>query len=477
MNRNLLFFLIAGLAVVVVLALAFLASMPNQSVVNNSEFNTVPEVKFEGTKLEGAHPTRVSGYITLDDPEFELENRNCTFTVHPSDLDSKFSARMSERIREAANLDISDLNSDVVSSVDVSGGGWFASESGVEGIDPAEAIQLVEEFNFTFQEDMLETRIRDNGDVIFESRWYSCNMKFNDRIYDITLILSVPTEVRDTDEITRVIVTPESLEQRSIINHDIESVYDPFNNTAIWVNKLDSWITVNVNYTNVAIEGSKGPNQNGSDAKKIPPGGLLDIDLSPNWYTEPLSGASKMGDRIYSYRVVEYPWISDSFAVSTRYSHKETTSCYSMAEAKSLYSQSKLDIRFPSYIPEGYSPVCYMTGGASWFIQVYSTHSKFVGSPNDSFLIGVQPKGIITIHTAEDSVLGNSTAHGRYQNMIANSIIPADAKFFVVDGKSVIAYVEGDVASVSIHQDDSTYHHLKGRVTVGDLTRMAESLS
>lgn len=473
MNYDFRILLAVGLTASIAFAILFVTISGSMFIIpaGNPEIESSPEIRHEGMKLEGVQPTVVVGSITLDNPGFGLENRDCFFSIEPSDLDGKFSTQLSDRIRQAGDLNSADV------SVDLSGGGWFAGKGTIE---PTEAIEMIKEFNFKFHLDMLEKIIRHNENVVFESRWYSCNLEFKDRVYDVTFVLSVPVEITGTSGIVSVFITPDSLAEKPSLNKG-KTVYDPFNNTIVWINKLDSWVTVDVNYTDVFEKDANGVVTVGSDSKKIPPGGLLDMYLSPNWYKEHPSESSRTEDRIYSYKISEYAGISDTIAVSAKYSHQETDGCYSMEEAKSLYSQSKLDVRFPSYIPEGFAPVCYRTGSSGWFIQVYSNITKdfgsFVGNPNDSFMIGIQPKNIITIHSGEDPILRlNSTAYERYQKMIANSVLPADAKFLVLDGMSVMAYVQNDVAAADIFPNDEAYHHIQGKVPLGELVKMAKSL-
>ncbi|MGI0048765.1 MAG: hypothetical protein ACREAW_04425, partial [Nitrososphaera sp.] len=305
--------------------------------------------------------------------------------------------------------------------------------------------------------------------------WYDCSFEYKERVYDISFILSRPVEITGNGGLVPVSITPESVSENSI--EEEKTVYEQFNNTIVWINKLDSWVTVSVNYTDVVDEGEN------SEIRRIPPGGLLDLYLAADWHDDD-SKKDRVDDRIYSYKIVEYPSISGTIRVADRYVIGEgIDSCYSKEEASSLYSQSGFAVSFPSYIPDGFSPVCYKTGNGGWLIQVYSNRAaadniRILEDPDTSrFMLQVKEKGIIVIHASKDpTIKWNSTAYERFQNMVANSILPQNSQFYVMDGNSVMAYSRGDVSNVDIHIGEEDSYHIEGKVAVDELLKMAKSL-
>ena len=137
-----------------------------------------------------------------------------------------------------------------------------------------------------------------------------------------------------------------------------------------------------------------------SETMTLLPDKMQDINLRPNF--------NSLNDTIYHYKVAEHPWIEGDISVSGNY----TNGCIKEL-AKSLYSQRDFQVKFPSYLTEGFRTGCIAENTNWYVIQTYvnQTATDYHTSkgmmysrdnPYPFYLYGSMPeeevKGIVQIH-------------------------------------------------------------------------------
>jgi hypothetical protein len=168
--------------------------------------------------------------------------------------------------------------------------------------------------------------------------------------------------------------------------------------------------------------------------------------------------------------------------------------------AKSLYSQSGIDMKFPAYLLEGYQYICGIHFYNTVIIQTYWNRTvenplefeygenKVLDFPNYAFHPEALDAGVIQVIAGKAEVFTPYTdAQGRYDD-IKNKRYYLDQQFVEIDnlydGKKYQAvayrhniYAEKDINILEMFdKDDQEFYFFKGEVPLSELVKMAESL-
>ncbi len=466
----------AGSAVAAIALIVFMFSFPSNAINPESDRASVPANNDEVTTPIG---TDVIGSIGLADRDSTVMGSNkqpdCLFQIDQSIL-----GRFSGLKKAVERADSETLGYDTFVDVNEGVSSWY----GKQEFDNVEASRLVREFNFRL--DNLETNSTGYEQSFrFERETYSCDYEYKGSFYTILLSFGTLADIDDNHRGFVPVYVNEDVISSTVDRQPRNevTVYVPFNNTIVWINQLDSAITVSVNYTDtvdveqpISTDGIATLTNSNSYAfqkRTIPPNGMLDLDLSPDW--------SNSADvyRVFSYQIEEYPQLVGKVKVSKQY----YVDCLSEVEASSLYGQSNFAVKFPTYLPSGFVSVCNKESSDLWLIEMYSNRTdsgvNIPESFSDLYSKVSNESGIITILAARYPTENwNATAFERFGSMVERGVLPADAQFQLVNGSAMYVYTDKSNGNsvVDVHFGDDVYR-IEGKVPKEELVKVALSLT
>jgi hypothetical protein len=349
------------------------------------------------------------------------------------------------------------------------------------GLDKASMLSMIETysgFNRTV------SHVSDiNKLFTYESQYFSCGFSYSGKYYRLGFTFTALEEISRDVGYVPVHITEAFAQRAGSLSFPSSAAtkaaitYAPFNNTAVFFNELSSPVTVEVARKDTGF----------SQAVTLPPGRMQDVRLAPDW--------NNLGETAYHYKVREHPEIEGGISVSPRYN----VECMSREVARSLYLQTGFAVKFPSYLPQGFSLGCIAENLDTYVIQIYANqtasdyhrakgvmHSP--GNPYPFYLYGSMPKeevaGIVQVH-AQKYYFGNAReqAYAAYQQMLNNTAgfgYTSNPQFFEADGGSIsyFTYNEGQSLSVVIvaNAKDNESYRVVGALPMDEMIKIAKSL-
>jgi len=188
---------------------------------------------------------------------------------------------------------------------------------------------------------------------------YNCNFSYNSKYYGLGIKFYSLASLNAYAGYLPITITNQQLEKGSQLpeNH---SVYRMFNNTVVWINKSDSWLTLDITpatFQNIPIDLCCEDLE--PVTVRLAPSQSWDLYLGPN-----------LGrvDTNFQYQTKEYPWIQGNILL------KNYPECMDFDTAGSLYSQTKFPFKIPSYLPPSYEYKC-MQAEASNIMIFYANRT------------------------------------------------------------------------------------------------------
>jgi len=238
--------------------------------------------------------------------------------------------------------------------------------------------------------------------------------------------------------------------------HATFTVFGMFNNTIVFNNTLDSKVTFKIT-----------PNSTSQNIT-VPAHELALLYLRGN-ITNP-------EDIKYHYQANELPDISGDIML------KLVPRCLDQNTMKSLYHQTGFALEFPTYLPDGFVPVCNEVNIENMAIERFANQTGI----DENKTVGHFPYSISSNLHDNNGIIGvraiiqygkNATdlAYQDYKNDI--SIAYGDSTFSRYNGGSIMTYVApGGVSTVVFTTKDQSYIFV-GKIPLEELIKMAKSLS
>jgi hypothetical protein len=353
-------------------------------------------------------------------------------------------------------------------------GNYYAGA--IVNLDRSQMLSLLRTYNFN--ETVSQNPSLDRF-FTYEDRNFNCGFNYSDKHYLLTLFFTTFEQV-NTDRGYVPIHITQRLAERAESPITNVTTYAPFNATAIFFNELsNSSVTIDVTSKNGGI----------SDTIILLPNKMQDIGLRPNWTT--------LQNTDFQYKVKEYPWIEGEISVSPRYNSE----CMSKEVTKSLYSQSEFEVKFPTYLPEGFKPACNAENLPSYVIQIYVNQTAVDNyrksgamssrdNPYPFYLYAGMPEeqveGIVQVHAQKYYVPSENPremGYSVYQSMLNDTAAGigyrTNPHFFNddVNNTSYLTYNEGKFLSVvNVLMSDESYR-VVGALPMEEVMKIAKSLS
>ena len=90
----------------------------------------------------------------------------------------------------------------------------------------------------------------------------------------------------------------------------------------------------------------------------------------------------------------------------------------------------------------------------------------------------VKENGISVLHAQKYSgEKWKSTAYELFQNMIANSVIPRDSQFSIIDGNPVIVCIPSASSIVEVYGSEEEIYRIEGKLPTSELLEVAKNLA
>lgn len=296
-----------------------------------------------------------------------------------------------------------------------------------------------------------------------ETHTFQCIIKHDGNYYYLTIEF-VGFSLAPDEGLTVIKITKEEGSLgKVLLKPQNATVWLTFNNTVVWKNELKSEITL-VSYGNSPVNRF---DEFATITNTIKPDGIWYFRFIPDW------GKYAGEDQIYRYHVEPY-------GLQGVIHLKMYPRCMNEATVKSLYSQTKLYVKFPAYLPEGYGYQCGIHILSSAVELTYwNNHSEEI---NFLYSQGLG-KGAIQISVMKELQEWDEekVAQQQYSHLEASGAL--EAIFTRVNGSPAVGYMvfqsfEGKVESLHIlhlYLDQETYI-LKGIVPMEELIKIAESM-
>jgi hypothetical protein len=197
----------------------------------------------------------------------------------------------------------------------------------------------------------------ETGGIFDDVHHYGCNFEYGGKYYYLGIKLYSLLSLNEYAGYLPITITDQMLGDG---NETHATVFRLFNNTAVWQNRSDSWLTLQVT----------------PDTKDIPPD-LFDASLRPistkiapskSWDLY-LGGRMWLEDTTFHYKIKEYPSIQGTILV------KGAPLCMDFDTARSLYSQTMFPFKAPSYVPEAYEYKCMQA--STDLVSLFYSDSEF----------------------------------------------------------------------------------------------------
>lgn len=311
---------------------------------------------------------------------------------------------------------------------------------------------------------------------------YDCNFSYGGKYYGIGIKFYSLLSLNEYSGYLPLGITDRMLKDKNQAVENV-TVFRYFNNTAVWENKSNSWLTLQVT---PAIEEGVSKSATESITAKLAPLQSWDLYLGG-----PLAEGTS-----FHYQIKEYPQVRGDIIV------KIPPVCMDFDTARSLYSQTKFDFKTPSYVPEGYEYKCMQADMASLYlfysnqtfrpefmgegpaegqIQVYmDDYDRYFDLPDSP---GVSQSDNNRIRSQYEGILkGNPTINPQLVDINGklawgHEAMPDGARQTVVfpDGSQIVT--RSSLPARLVFYDNGTGIRLEGYVPLQELVSMAESIS
>lgn len=309
-------------------------------------------------------------------------------------------------------------------------------------------LELLGKYNFNHTRSFLKD---DKHGFKFSQDVYDCGFQYNGNYYGLQIQYSKLTGTKTNYGYIPVVVSNKTSDESTRI------AFVMFNNTLVFNNTLDNWVTFKITSDSIAQD----------QYLTIPPHELSLLYLQGN--------IVKPGDVVYRYQSNELPNLSGSVIL------KRVPNCIDQETMRSLYIQTGFMVHFPTYVPQGFVPVCNYADLENMVIERFenSTGSAQYQSAENFFHISAnhnEGHGIIAIMgTIYYGANATDISYQNYKNDI--SIAYDDSTFSRYGDGSIMTYVApGGVSTVVFTTKDQSYTFV-GKIPLEDLVKMAKSLS
>jgi hypothetical protein len=341
-------------------------------------------------------------------------------------------------------------------------------------------IPLIREHEDRFNHTIEYESFRD-GKYVDDVHDYTCNIGYENNQYffgakfrSLSILNNysgyVPVNITDngtvvSDQLTGKVIVVE--QPGHLDNTTFPVVYQQFNNTVVWTNSLHYPVILNITYGDIA-------GNLHSLKTKIYPGKSWDYFFTNYRSLSPVT---------YHYTVDD----SNGYSIQGGITVKNQNNCISQQEAKSLYLQSRFDMKFPSYLPQGYKYLCSIIDDGFRLIQLYTNNSSYFHySASDieqnlypfSYLANDTLRVIANKGALYQHPLANYTAEYAYEQEKRESTQIKLVK--IADNVTGVLYTrswEPDVNHLFINQKGTDeYYMVDGRVSFEELARVGSTL-
>lgn len=352
-----------------------------------------------------------------------------------------------------------------------------------EGLRLKEAnaiLPLLKAYEGKFNHTIVHKSVRGVSDDFHQ---YSCNFGYNDKYYGLGIKFYSLASLNEYAGYLPITITNQQLEKgiKVLENH---TVYRMFNNTVVWVNKSDSWLTLDITpatLRNIPIDFCCEDLE--PITVRLAPSQSWDLYLGPN-----------LGrvDTNFQYQGKEYPWIHGNILL------KNYPECMDFGTAGSLYSQTKFPFKIPSYLPPGFEYKC-MQAEASNIMIFFANRTFSVEEMGE----GISTGEILMRMSDEDRYFGLSHASfndsarvlGDYQSILEGNPV-LNPQLVDINGRLAWGNEASPIGSVGTVQfpdgseivtrseiparlrlyENDTLIHLEGYVPMEELAKIARSL-
>lgn len=365
------------------------------------------------------------------------------------------------------------------------------------GANTADVIQFIGDYESAFSHSSKAVTIR--GQYTDRVHVYKCDFEYDGKNYGIWLDFRSLSAVNDHAGYVPLLITengvmanlrpsiPQGPEQeiagsRYINNPKDLTVYLSFNNTVIWTNAIDNQSFQNSNARmSLALTSPTAGDEPLKVSTIIPVGQSWDYGLRPDYSANTTT---------YHYTVTLPSGIKHEGNIHIKY----YPNCMSQAEAKSLYSQNGIDMRYPSILPDNYRHICgtHLTGFS--LVQSYwnGSDADMQGVANetgyDSFEayatrdVGLQD-GVIQIWSFKaewaDDPLWNTTAENRFDdsNPGGGQIIEIDSDNGISAYAHMWQHPNGNINVLEISDpSNGELYVIRATFPMEELVRIAKSM-
>jgi len=307
--------------------------------------------------------------------------------------------------------------------------------------------ELLGRYNFNHTTSFVEN---DNHRFKFKEDYFRCGFEDRGNHYGLLIRYAKLVGTGTDFGYVPIVIDNKSTEHASF------TVFGMFNNTIVFNNTLDSKVTFQIT-----------PNSTSQNIT-VPAHELALLYLRGN-ITNP-------GDIKYHYQANELPGISGDIML------KLVPRCLDQNTMKSLYHQTGFALEFPTYLPDGFVPVCNEVNIENMAIERFANQTGM----DENKTVGHFPYSISSNLHDNNGIIGvraiiqygkNATdlAYQDYKNDI--SIAYGDSTFSRYGDGSIMTYVApGGVSTVVFTTKDQSYSFV-GKVPLDDLIKMAKSLS
>ena len=287
---------------------------------------------------------------------------------------------------------------------------------------------------------------------------FQCVLQHNDSFYDLRIEFgfSLPP---DTGFTLIKIKREEGLFGKFEIDPTKATTWLTFNNTVVWKNELSEPIAI--------VSDGNSPDKRfdefATSSNIVELGGTTHFTVTPE--------LTKYENQTFRYTVEPYG-LQGSITVNWY------PRCMTQEVVKSLYSQTKLYVKFPQYLPEGYRYQCgiHIFGTAVTLTYWNGTNPDF-----DLYSHGLE-RGVIQVSAIKDlEDLDDEKLAEQMYNEIKN-LKPLEPLSLRINGNPAVAsriFIGGEetalVYRLHLFLDQETYV-FKGKVPIEELIKMSESI-
>lgn len=284
----------------------------------------------------------------------------------------------------------------------------------------------------------------------FRNEYFTCGFKHGNNNYDLLIYYKKLVGIENDLGYVPITITD------NITRHSQDIVYGMFNNTLVVNNTLGTPVTLRV------TSNANLPNKQVT----IPSHDLYYLHLSAN--------TPNPDDVAYHYTIDNFPQIEGNVTV------KPVPNCINQEMTKSLYLQNGFMIKFLTYLPDSFIPVCNESEIENIVIERFANSTGIAQHKNlDFYHISAkqhEDSGIIAVRAiTEYGENATGLAYQDYKNDI--SIAYDNVTFSRYGDGSIMTYVApGEVSTVVFTTKDQIYI-FAGKLPLEELVTMAKSLS